>query len=57
MPRKGIDEEAEAILARLEEVRQPKILILNKIDLLAREKLLALAAEANAPGAALTTHS
>lgn len=46
--RKGIDEEAEAILAKLEEVRQPKILILNKIDLLARENLLALAAEANA---------
>ncbi len=46
--RKGIDEEAEAILARLEEVRQPKILILNKIDLIARDKLLALAAEANA---------
>src|SRR5664279_4790947 len=30
--RKGIDEEAEALLARLAEVKGPKILILNKID-------------------------
>src|SRR3569623_2148200 len=39
----GIDEEAEAILAKLATVQHPKILVLNKIDLVAREKLLALA--------------
>ncbi len=45
--RKGLDEEAEAILERLAEVRQPKILILNKIDVVAKEKLLTLAQAAN----------
>jgi GTP-binding protein Era len=43
----GIDEEAEAILAKLATVKHPKILVLNKIDLIAREKLLALAQTAN----------
>ena len=46
--RKGLDEEVEAILARLNEVRAPKLLVLNKIDLIAREKLLALAQTLNA---------
>ena len=41
--RKGLDEEAEVILERLAEVRQPKVLILNKVDLVAKEKLLTLA--------------
>lgn len=45
--RKAIDEEAEAILARLAEVRRPKILIVNKIDLVAHEALLALTKAAN----------
>jgi GTP-binding protein Era len=45
--RKGIDEEADEIFARLAEVRPTKILILNKIDLVAREALLALAKMAN----------
>jgi GTPase len=45
--RAGIDEEADAILAKLAEVRHPKILVLNKIDLVAREKLLALSKQAN----------
>ena len=45
--RKGLDEEADAILNGLAEVRQPKLLLLNKIDLVEREKLLALAKEAN----------
>lgn len=49
--RRGIDEEAEAILAGLAEVRQPKILVLNKIDLVRRDTLLALAADANARAA------
>ena len=46
--RRGLDEDAAAILARLAEVRVPKLLILNKIDLVPREKLLALAADFNA---------
>ena len=45
--RKGIDEEAEQILQRLGEVTPPKLLILNKIDLVAKEALLALADAAN----------
>jgi len=43
----GIDEEADAILTRLATVPHQKILVLNKIDLIAREKLLALAKAAN----------
>jgi len=46
--RKGIDEEAEAILARLPELKRPKILILNKIDLIERSKLLEMASTLNA---------
>ena len=46
--KKGIDEEAETIFQKLGEVRQPKILILNKVDLVDKPKLLALAQEANA---------
>jgi GTP-binding protein Era len=45
---RGLDDEARAILTRLEDVAQPKILLLNKIDMVKRETLLALAAEANA---------
>lgn len=45
--RKGLDEEAEAILDKLVEVRGPKFLVLNKIDLVAKEGLLALAQAAN----------
>ncbi|WOH47116.1 GTPase Era [Bradyrhizobium sp. sBnM-33] len=43
----GIDEEADAILKKLATVAHPKILVLNKIDLIPREKLLALAQAAN----------
>jgi GTP-binding protein Era len=43
----GIDEEADAILGRLSDVAHEKILVLNKIDLVPREKLLALAKAAN----------
>jgi GTPase len=43
----GIDEEADAILNKLATVAHPKILVLNKIDLILREKLLALAQAAN----------
>ncbi len=45
--RKGLEEEAEAILAKLPELKQPKVLILNKIDLIERSKLLELAAKLN----------
>ncbi|MFD6320123.1 GTPase Era [Methylorubrum thiocyanatum] len=46
--RKGADDEVETILRRLPEVKRPKILILNKIDLIARERLLELVAKLNA---------
>ncbi len=45
--RKGVDEEAEALLARLAEVKRAKILILNKIDLVPRDTLLLLTKIAN----------
>ncbi|WP_425991577.1 GTPase Era [Afipia sp. DC4300-2b1] len=45
--RAGIDDEADAILSKLESVNHPKVLVLNKIDLVPREKLLALAQKAN----------
>jgi GTP-binding protein Era len=45
--RKGIDEEAEAILAKLPDLKRPKILILNKIDLIERSRLLAMASTLN----------
>lgn len=48
--RKGIDEEVDAVLERLVDVRKPKVLILNKIDLMKRERLLALAAAVNEKG-------
>ncbi len=43
----GIDEEADAILGRLGDVASRKLLILNKVDLVQKPKLLALAQEAN----------
>src|SRR5689334_9252816 len=43
----GIDDEADAIFKRLSDVSHEKILVLNKIDLVPREKLLALAKAAN----------
>ncbi len=45
--REGIDEEADAILTKVATVRHQRILVLNKIDLVPREKLLALAKAAN----------
>jgi GTP-binding protein Era len=45
--RKGVDEEAGVILAKLPELKQPKILILNKIDLIERSRLLEMAARLN----------
>jgi GTPase len=46
--RKGLEEENEAILGPLAEVKAPKLLILNKVDLVAKEALLKLTADANA---------
>lgn len=45
--RKGLDEENEAILARLRDLGGEKFLLLNKIDLVDKESLLALSATAN----------
>lgn len=45
--RKGVDEEVEAILARLPQVGGVKILVLNKIDTVEPPKLLELAARLN----------
>ena len=44
---RGIRGDAEAILGNLAGVRQPKVLILNKVDRVKRETLLGLAAAAN----------
>ena len=44
----GIDEDSEQILARLEHVRQPKALILNKVDVVKKQTLLALSEALNA---------
>jgi GTPase len=46
--RRGLDEEADAILAKLAEVRRTKLLVLNKVDLVPRPDLLALTAAVNA---------
>ncbi len=45
--RKGLDEENEAILGKLAEAGGRKVLLLNKIDLVEKESLLALAESAN----------
>jgi GTP-binding protein Era len=45
--RQGLDADADAIFARLSEVGHDKILVLNKIDLVPREKLLGLAKASN----------
>jgi GTP-binding protein Era len=44
---KGVDAEAEALLEKLVEVPQPKILLLNKIDTVKRESLLPVTAQVN----------
>ena len=43
----GLTDEAMVLLAGLAEIARPKLLILNKIDIVPREKLLALTAAAN----------
>jgi GTP-binding protein Era len=46
--RKGVDEEVEAILGKLSQLKGQLILVLNKIDTIDHEKLLGLAADLNA---------
>ncbi len=53
--KKGLDDEAEALLKKLDEVRQPKALILNKVDLVEKASLLALAQAANEAAKVETT--
>jgi GTP-binding protein Era len=45
--RKGVDEEAAAIIARLGELKQRKVLILTKVDVTDRPRLLKLAQDLN----------
>jgi GTP-binding protein Era len=46
--KRGLDEETDAILQKLGDVKPPRLLILNKVDLVAKPPLLGLAAEINA---------
>jgi GTP-binding protein Era len=41
--KKGIDEEVDAILPKLADIKRPKVLVLNKVDLVDKPALLALA--------------
>jgi GTPase len=52
---KGIDEDVERILGKLQGARVPLLLVLNKIDRVKKERLLELAAELNARVAFATT--
>ncbi|HEY8274082.1 MAG TPA: GTPase Era [Pseudolabrys sp.] len=53
--RNGIEDEAEDILRRLDDVKTPRVLILNKIDVVPKENLLTLAKDANAAAKFETT--
>src|SRR5262245_15066945 len=46
--KQGLDTEADAMFGHLAEIRQPKILLINKVDLVEKPALLALAQAANA---------
>jgi GTP-binding protein Era len=45
--KRGIDEEADAILTQLADVRRPRVLVLNKVDLVDKPRLLTLAQSLN----------
>jgi GTP-binding protein Era len=45
--KRGLDDETTAIAARLADVATPKILVINKVDLVAKPNLLGLVAAAN----------
>jgi GTPase len=49
--KKGLDDEALKLLEKLSEVKRPVFLVLNKIDLVKRDRLLKLTEEANAKAA------
>ncbi len=53
--KRGIDEEADDILVRLADVRHPKALILNKVDIVEKATLLRLAEGLNARASFATT--
>jgi GTP-binding protein Era len=53
--RKGVQDDDEAILSRLGDVRPAKVLVLNKVDLVAKPVLLALSQSLNARGAFAAT--
>ena len=46
----GLDDEAEAIFSKLDEIRQPKVLVLNKVDIADKPRLLDVTQRANARG-------
>jgi len=46
-PKAGFDAEAEAIFAKLDDIRQPKILVINKVDIAEKPRLLDLAQQLN----------
>jgi GTP-binding protein Era len=46
--KREIDDDTESILARFGDIRKPSVLILNKVDLIAKPKLLSLASTINA---------
>jgi GTPase len=45
---RGVDEDVERILAKLEASKPPRLLVLNKVDRVRKERLLELAADLNA---------
>ena len=47
---RGVNDEVEAIMERLREVKQPKILLLNKVDRMKRDRLLGLTQEISSKG-------
>lgn len=48
--KRGFDDETKAIIAKLNKNKTEAVLLLNKIDLIQKEKLLGLSAEINAAG-------
>lgn len=48
--KRGFDDETKAIIAKLNKNKTEAVLLLNKIDLIQKEKLLVLSAEINAAG-------
>jgi GTP-binding protein Era len=53
--KQGLDEDADGMFGRLADIRQPKILLINKVDLVEKSALLALAQAANARAAFAAT--